>query len=165
MTATAEPAVVTPRSQASPQADPARALRVMVDRFGDVPSAERALERLREAGVPEHAMWLTATGVRTGKAARRERYGDAVKAGTGQGAVFGALLGILWTAAGYADEPMVLVGALLGAVAGALMGALVHWYEMRSDFSGIVEASSFDLLVDEAHARRAEEILSAEPAR
>lgn len=135
-------------------------LHVAVERFDDVPAAERCLERLRDAGLPDHAVRLVASDVRTGKAARRAGYGEAVKAGLGQGAIFGALLGILWSAAGYADEPMVLIGALLGAVAGAVLGLGVHWWELRSDAAGIVEASSFDVLVDERHADEARELLS-----
>lgn len=161
MTATAQPIPATATSGTAEGAAPdAVPLRVAVERFDEVPAAERCLERLREAGVPGHAVRLAANDVRTGKAARRAGYAEAAKAGLGQGGVFGALLGIFWSAAGYADEPMVLVGALLGAIAGGLLGLGVHWWELRSDASGIVEASSFDVLVDEQHADGARELLA-----
>jgi len=130
-------------------------LRVAVERFEDVPSAERSACRLANAGVPEAAMHLCAQGVHSARAARCESHGQAAGEGLKRGAVFGALFGFLWFAVGYAGGGAVPIGAGLGALAGVLVAVALHHLELRSDQGVVLEAVFFDLLVDEPHAERA----------
>jgi len=137
-------------------------LRVVVGRFDDVPSAERALADLREGGVPESTTRIAACGVRTGSdLGDGAGYVEALRTGVAAGAVFGLFFGAIWAAFGMAGDggAAMLWGALLGGLAGSAAALLGRWWDRRSPEHGVLEADCFDVLVDEPQVERARAVI------
>jgi hypothetical protein len=128
--------------------------------------AQRAVDRLSDAGFPvEHARIVghdlklveTVTG--------RLTKGRAAAAGAASGAWFGLFIGLLVGLFTTGPEwlGLVLGGLLIGAFWGAVLGFFAHWATQgRRDFSSLtgLVAARYEVLVDDAHAGRARELLT-----
>src|SRR3954451_6898494 len=147
------------------------------DSYGD---AQRAVDRLSDAGFPVERVAIVGRGLRfEEQVLGRETIGSAAMRGAGQGALVGVLFGLfLWaiSANDVAAGWLILYGLVWGAVLGAILGAI---YQAASggqrDFRSASRMTSdhYDVMVDDDVAAEAMRILDggaaqaspSEPAR
>jgi len=133
------------------------------DRYAD---AQRAVDHLSDAGFPVQHASIVGSDLRLVEdVTGRLTIGRALVAGAVSGAWFGLLVGLIWAL--FAEDAgsavgLLLGGLVLGAVFGAVFGATAHAATGgRRDFSSLqrLVAGRYEVLVDEAHATRATELL------
>jgi hypothetical protein len=138
------------------------------DRYAD---AQRAVDRLSDRGFPvEHTIIVGSDLRLVEQVTGRLTIWGATLAGAVSGAWFGLLIGLIFGL--FAEDVGSFLGVVLGSTAlGALFGAAFGAAAQaatggRRDFAstqGLV-AGRYDVLVEEGHASRAEELLRATPA-
>ena len=149
----------------------ARAARgVVVGSYASYGEAQRAVDRLSDAKFPvEHVRIVGRDLTIVEEVTGRLTNARAAAAGAASGAWFGLFIGLLVGLFTTGPEwlGLVLGGLLIGAFWGAVFGFLAHWATrgMR-DFASLrgLAAASYDVLVDEAHAARARELLGTATA-
>ena len=128
--------------------------------------AQRAVDHLSDSGFPvQHASIVGSDLHLVESVTGRLTTGRALVAGAASGAWFGLLVGLIFSlfSEDAGDAFGLVVGAIvLGAVFGAVFGAAAHAATGgRRDFASLqrLVAGRYDVLVDEAHADRAAELL------
>lgn len=130
--------------------------------------AQELVDRLSDGGFPVERTRIVGTGLRsveqitgrltTGKAAGRGAIG---------GLWFGLMIGILfWILAPASGLLMILLALGFGAVWGAIFGAIGHAATRgKRDFSSVqvMEAESYDVLVEATHVAQAARVAAGEP--
>lgn len=137
-----------------------------VGSYDQYAGAQRAVDHLSDSGFPvEHASIVGSDLRLVEDVTGRLTTGRALVAGAVSGAWFGLLVGLIFSLfsedAGSAVG-LVLGAIVLGAVFGAVFGAAAHAATGgRRDFASLqrLVAARYDVLVDEAHADRASELL------
>jgi hypothetical protein len=128
--------------------------------------AQRAVDHLSDNGFPvEHASIVGSDLRLVEDVTGRLTTGRALVAGALSGAWFGLLVGLIFSL--FSDDAgdafgLVVGAILLGAAFGAAFGAAAHLATGgRRDFASLqrLVATRYDVLVDEAHAERATELL------
>jgi hypothetical protein len=146
--------------------------RRVIATFDDYASAERAVDRLSDAGFPVERSAIVARDLKyveqvtgrltTGRAALNGALGGALT-----GLVIGWIFGLFnWWNPVIASGWLALWGLVFGAVIGALMGLIGHLLlRGRRDFSsvGSMRADHYDVLVDESVADNAMRVLEQRP--
>ncbi|UGS35031.1 general stress protein [Capillimicrobium parvum] len=137
-----------------------------VGTYDSYPDAQRAVDRLSDAGFPVSRVAIVGRGLRfEEQVLGRETVGSAALRGAGQGAVVGVLFGLfLWaiSANDVAAGWLILYGLIWGAVLGAILGAI---YQAASggqrDFRSAsrMTADHYDVMVDDDVAAEAIRIL------
>jgi hypothetical protein len=148
--------------------------RRVVARFGSYDEAQRAVDRLSDQGFPVERVAIVGTGLRyveqvTGRLTTGRAALNGALQGGMLGLLFGLLVGLIFTTD---PDPalllLLLYGLVTGAIIGAVLGALTHAaYKGERDFASAagMQADTFEILVDDAVADRAAEILrSLRPA-
>jgi hypothetical protein len=140
---------------------------VLVGTYGNYAEAQRAVDRLSDAGFPvEHVQIVGRDLTIVENVTGRLTMGRAAATGAASGAWFGLFIGLLVGLFTTGPEwlGLVLGGVLIGAFWGAVFGFIAHWATrgMR-DFASLrgLAAASYEVLVDEEHAARAKELLGA----
>jgi hypothetical protein len=135
--------------------------------FGDYASAQRAVDFLSDNEFPVEHTAIVGNDLRlVEQVTGRLTTAKAALAGAATGAWLGLLLGLLlglWT-----DRPLgwlltVVVTVLVFAFWGAVIGAVAHAMTGgRRDFASrsTIVANRYDVLVDPAHAERAQQLLT-----
>jgi hypothetical protein len=148
-----------------PQA-PGAALGQVVATYSTYPDAQRAVDRLSDAGFPvEHTQIIGLDLRLVEKVTGRLTNVRAAAAGAASGAWFGLFIGLLvgLFTTGPAWLGLVLGGVLIGAFWGAVFGFFAHWTTQgRRDFAstqGLV-AARHELWVADEHAARARQLLA-----
>jgi hypothetical protein len=144
---------------------PRRAIATL-DTYAD---AQRAVDRLSNAGFPVERVAIVGTGLRyVEQVTGRFTTGQAAMAGAVQGAILGALFGLTFGLVFTIDPAtttvlLMLYGVVAGAVLGAVLGALTHAGTGGGDrdFSSVpaIQADRYEIVVDEDAADRAAEIV------
>lgn len=144
---------------------PARRSIAMFDSYAD---AQRAVDRLSDAGFPVERVAIIGHGLRyVEQVAGRMTIARAAAIGASQGAALGAILGLL-TGIIFATDPnpslilMVLYGLGAGALLGATFGALTHAaLGGTRDFISVpsMQAERYELVVDDEVAEQASQLL------
>src|SRR4051812_41582791 len=147
-----------------PQA-PGAALGQVVATYSTYPDAQRAVDRLSDAGFPvEHTQIIGLDLRLVEKVTGRLTNARAAAAGAASGAWFGLFIGLLvgLFTTGPAWLGLVLGGTLIGAAWGAVFGFFAHRATrgMR-DFASVqaLVAARYDLVVDDQHVAGARELL------
>jgi heat induced stress protein YflT len=137
--------------------------------FRDYAEAQRAVDRLSDAGFPvEHVRIVGGDLELVESVTGRLTNARAAAAGAASGAWFGLFIGLLVGLFTTGPEwlGLVLGGLLIGAFWGAVFGFLAHWATrgMR-DFSSIrgLVAQRYDVVVDDDHAAQARQLLQGAP--
>jgi hypothetical protein len=140
--------------------------------FEHYTDAQRAVDRLSDAGFPVDRVQIVGRGLKyVEQVTGRLTTASAALRGIPSGAIVGALLGWLFGLFDWSD-PLIsglllaLYGLLIGAVLGALFGALAHTATRgERDFSavGAMAADRYDVLVDEEVAGKAIRLLGERP--
>jgi hypothetical protein len=138
--------------------------------FESYPDAQRAVDRLSDAGFPVERVAIVGHDLRyVEQVAGRLTTGRAALMGALQGALLGGLLGLI-VALVFTLDPspaaplLVLYGIVVGGLLGALLGALTHAATGgERDFASVsgLQADRFEVLVDDEVADRAVELLGA----
>ena len=136
--------------------------------FDSYPEAQRAVDRLSDAGFPVERVAIVGHGLRSvERVTGRMTTGRAALLGASQcallGALFGLLVGLFWGPE--ATLLLVLYGIVFGGLFGALMGAITHAATRgERDFASIagLEAERYEVVVDDEFAPRAVELLQTE---
>jgi hypothetical protein len=145
-----------------------------VTSFRTYPEAERAVDFLSDRGFPVQRVAIVGRDLHlVEQVTGRMGFGQAALRGAVQGAVIGALFGWIfglfnWINPVVASLTLAFYGLIFGAVLGALLGLLVHGMSGgRRDFASVrgMEASQYDLQVDEQVADEATRLLGEQPAR
>ncbi|MDQ3974438.1 MAG: glycine zipper family protein [Actinomycetota bacterium] len=133
--------------------------------------AQRAVDHLSDEGFPVQHVRIVGRDLEfVEQITGRRNYGVAAADSAGRGALVGALLGFIFGLFSLVD-PLVaswllaLWGVVLGAVIGAALGLITHALTRgRRDFSSVesMQASRYDVLVDEAVADEASRTLGLE---
>jgi hypothetical protein len=135
--------------------------------YGD---AQRAVDRLSDAGFPVERVAIVGQGLRSvERVTGRLTTGRAALLGASQGALLGALfglvVGLVWGPE--ATLLLVLYGIVAGGLFGALMGAVMHAATGgERDFASVagLEAERYEVVVDDEVASRAAELLQTPAA-
>jgi hypothetical protein len=137
-----------------------------VGSYDQYTGAQRAVDHLSDNGFPVEHTSIVGSDLRLVEdVTGRLTIGRAVMAGAASGAWFGLLVGLIFSlfSEDAGDAFGLIVGALvLGAVFGAVFGGAAHAATGgRRDFASLqrLVAGRYDVLVDEAHAERASELL------
>lgn len=143
-----------------PRAERQLPTRVCVGRFADLRRAEQAAERLTGGRIPDRAIQISASGVRSGMPpANSSNYWHAAMNGLRAGALFGLAFGAIWALTGLGDANgmvTLMLAAVVGAGFGAVAGAVMHWGESDPDRGKhLLEADEFHVLVDEQYEHAA----------
>ncbi len=134
--------------------------------------AERAVDRLSDAGFPVEEVAIVVRGLRLGESVPAPvGYGGAAVNGAVTGAfaglLFGALFGLFsWIEPLVGTIALAFYGILFGAVAGAFVGVIVHAVAgRRRNFAtlGATEAERYDVVVNADGAAEAEIVLALGP--
>lgn len=134
--------------------------------------AERAVDLLSDRGFPVERIAIVGRDLQlVEQVTGRMGYGQAALRGALQGAVLGLLFGWLfglfnWIDPVVASFSLAFYGLVFGAVVGALLGLLTHAMTGgRRDFASVsgMQASRYDVLVDEEVAAQAAQILAQHP--
>ena len=131
--------------------------------------AERAVDRLSDAGFPVARVAIVGSGLRyVEQIAGRVTTTRAGVAGAAQGALLGilfaALFGLFFTLDGGSFVGVLLYGLLTGGLFGALIAALLHAARGgRRDFASVAgtQAERYEIQVDAPVADEAERLLGA----
>jgi hypothetical protein len=142
------------------------------DRYAE---AQRAVDRLSDAGLPVDRVAIVGTGLKyVEQVTGRLTVGRAALRGAAQGATLGGLFGLVFGLVFTIDPSpvlllLVLYGLVAGAIVGAVLGATFHALTGgRRDFSSLagIQASRFEVQADDDVADRAADLLrSPRPAR
>ena len=128
--------------------------------------AQRAVDRLSDAGFPVQTVRIVGRGVTTVETVTgRMTKGKAALAGAASGAWIGLLFGLLLGlfAPGLVWLTVLLTSLALGAVWGAVIGFIAHWSTRgRRDFSSVqsLAADRYDIVVQPEHAAEATRLLA-----
>jgi hypothetical protein len=133
--------------------------------FNTYREAQRAVDRLSDAGFPVERVAIVGQGLRSvERVTGRLTTGRAALLGASQGALlgalFGLLVGLLWGPE--ATLLLVLYGIVAGGLFGAVMGAVMHAATGgERDFASVagLEAERYEVVVDDEFAGRAAELL------
>ena len=138
--------------------------------FDTYEEAQRAADRLSDAGFPVERVAIVGQGLRyVEQITGRLTTGRAALLGALQGASIGGILGLL-TALIFTWDPapgvllIILYGLVAGAILGAVLGALLHAATGgERDFTSIpgMQAERYEIMVDADVADRAAELLRA----
>ena len=140
--------------------------RVFVRCYRSYQDARRAYDQLRVvARIPDRQMTVVARSLRWREPLKT---GTAMRFGAAAGAIVAGLAGlILWslgfTDAGTSWSDQTIVAALAGALAGGAVGAMWPLLTRRSlevPETGHVDPGQYDILVEEEHVPRAQEVLA-----
>ena len=151
---------------ASPQLTSAARDGQSVASFATYPEAQKAVDRLSDAGFPVEHVDIVGSDLRLVEhVTGRLTSGRAAKSGAGIGAwwglFFGRLVGLFTTGPEWVG--LVIGGLLIGAVFGALFGFFAQWATRgQRDFSstsGLV-AGRYDVMVANEQADRARQALA-----
>lgn len=131
--------------------------------------AQALLDRLSDAGFPVEKSRIVGTGLRSvEQITGRMTTGKAAGQGALSGLWFGLMLGILFLifapASGWLLIFLLALG--FGAAWGAIFGAIGHAATRgRRDFSSVkvMEAESYDVLVEASHVSQAAQVLKGQP--
>ena len=134
--------------------------------------AEHAVDWLSDHDFPVERVSIVGTGLRyVETVSGRTTTGRAALTGTGEGALFGLILGLLFAALFTFDSGSFwgLLGfsVLIGAVFGALLGAIGQYAKGgERDFTSTADtrADHYEVQVDDAHASEAQRVLAMMPA-
>ena len=150
----------------------ASSTRRVVASYGTYEEAERAVDRLSDAGFPVQRVVIVGQGLRFIESVTgRVGYGGAAINGafTGgfAGLLFGALFGLFsWIEPIVGTVALAFYGIVFGAVVGAFAGVIVHAVSGRHrNFAaiGAVDADRYELAVDAEFAAKAEVVLELGP--
>jgi hypothetical protein len=140
--------------------------------FDAYDEAQRAVDRLSDAGFPVERVAIVGHGLRyVEQVTGRLTTGRAALLGALQGAFIGSFLGLL-AALIYTWDPnpaavlIVLYGLVIGAILGAILGAVLHAATGGArDFTSVpaMQAERYEVLVDADVADRAAELLRTAP--
>ncbi|MEN3308630.1 MAG: hypothetical protein V7603_4832 [Micromonosporaceae bacterium] len=138
---------------------------VTVATFADYLSAQRAVDFLSDNQFPVEQTAIIGTDLRlVEKVLGRLTTGRAALAGTGSGAWFGLLIGLLFGLFSVsAWWRVLLAGLVIGAVWGAIFGAVAHAMSGgRRDFTSrsSLSASQYAISVDAEFAEQARQLLT-----
>ena len=138
--------------------------------FDTYAKAQRAVDRLSDAGFPVERVAIVGQGLRyVEQVTGRLTTGRAALLGALQGAFIGGVLGLL-AALIFTWDPnpavplIILYGLVIGAILGAVLGALLHAATGgERDFTSIpgMQAERYEIMVDADVADRATELLRA----
>jgi hypothetical protein len=140
--------------------------------FPSYEEAERAVDSLSDRGFPVETVSIVGRDLRyVEQVTGRSGYPQAAVRGAAQGALLGLLFGWVfglfnWVAPVVTSLTLAAYGLVAGAILGALLGLLLHLIAGGDrEFSSVggVQASHYDLLVDEAVADEAERLLGTRP--
>jgi hypothetical protein len=140
--------------------------------FSSYREAEATVDYLSDQRFPVERVAIVGRDLRTvEQVTGRVGYGRAALGGAAQGAVLGLLFGWLFGLFNWIDPlvtglTLAFYGLLWGAVIGALLGLLVHAMSGgRRDFASVggVQASRYDIMVDEDVAEEAARLLRERP--
>jgi hypothetical protein len=134
--------------------------------------AEHAVDWLSDHDFPVERVSIVGTGLRyVETVSGRTTTGRAALTGTGEGALFGLILGLLFAALFTFDSGtfwgLLAFSIVVGAVIGALIGAIEHFATGGSrDFSSISDtrADHYEVQVDDGYASEAQRVLATMPA-
>ena len=161
-----------------PLLNPVSAAWNTVARFDDYESAQRAVDRLSDDGLPVEKLDVVGSGLRlvervTGRLTRGRAAGTGALSGIWVGLLFGILLGLFTS--GHSFLAAAVVGAALGGTWGAVFGYVAHARTRgQRDFSSVRQlvATHYDLIAREGTVDRARSMLNeagllpqTEPAR
>lgn len=137
--------------------------------FPDYPSAQRAVDYLSDNKFPVDRLAIVGTNLRlVENVVGRMTVGRAALAGTGTGAWFGLLIGLLLGIFAVSEWwRVVLLGIVVGAIWGAIFGAIAHAMTGgRRDFTSVsgLQAEQYAVMVDADYAGQAGELLGRIPA-
>lgn len=132
--------------------------------------AERAVDRLSDAGFPVEHVAIVGSGLRTvEQVTSRMTTGRAAAMGAGQGAIIGLffalLFGIFFTGPNFFG--LLVYAVVLAAIFGAGFGAVAHAATGgRRDFASFqrMEAERYEVMVDPDFAARAIQIIEGQAA-
>jgi hypothetical protein len=133
--------------------------------FDTYPEAQRAVDRLSDAGFPVERVAIVGHGLRSvERVTGRVSTGRAALIGASQGVLLGALFGLLVGLAWGPEATLLLMlyGIVAGGLFGALMGAVTHAATRgERDFASVagLEAERYEVVVDDEFADRAAELL------
>jgi hypothetical protein len=135
--------------------------------FNTYAEAQRAVDRLSDAGFPVERVAIVGQGLRSvERVTGRLTTGRAALLGASQcallGALFGLIVGLLWGPE--ATLLLVLYGLVAGGLFGAIMGGITHAATRgERDFASVagLEAERYEVVVDDELAGRAAELLQA----
>jgi hypothetical protein len=145
---------------------PAAEPQQVVASYATYAEAQRAVDRLSDAGFPvEHAEIVGLDLRMVERITGRLTTLGATAAGAASGAWFGLFIGLLVGLFTTGPEWLGLMfgGLLIGAFWGALFGFFAHWaLRGQRDFSSAraIVADRYELRVADAHAARAKELLA-----
>jgi hypothetical protein len=150
--------------------DAANRPRRTVASYDNYRDAQRAVDYLSDREFPVERVAIVGHGLRyVEQVSGRMTTGRAALIGAGQGALLGVFFAALVTIF-FAVDPdpafalLLLYGLVTGALLGAALGAFAHALTRgERDFSSVagMEADRYDVVVDEALADRAVELLGA----
>jgi hypothetical protein len=134
--------------------------------------AEHAVDWLSDHDFPVERVSIVGTGLHyVETVSGRTTTGRAALTGTGEGASFGLILGLLFAALFTFDSGsfwgLLAFSIVVGAVIGALIGAIGHFATGGSrDFSSISDtrADHYEVQVDDGYASEAQRVLATMPA-
>jgi hypothetical protein len=137
-----------------------------VARFDDYESAQRAVDRLSDAGFPVGKLDIIGYNLRlvervTGRLTRGRAAGTGALSGMWVGLLLGILLGLF--TAGHSFLAVAVTGAALGAAWGAAFGYVAHARTQgQRDFRSVrgLASTHYDLIAREGTVDRARSMLS-----
>ena len=148
----------------TPQAAPKRP-RQTVATYADYADAQRAVDYLSDNDFPVEHTAIVAEGLKfVEQVTGSLDYGKATLNGAASGAVTGVFIGLIFGLFAFgAFLSMILYGLIAGAIAGAVLG--VVGYAMtggKRDFTSVggMQAESYNVMVDNDFADRAEQVLA-----
>ncbi|MEV8510745.1 general stress protein [Dactylosporangium sp. NPDC051484] len=154
-----------PYQRSGPDRDAPPRATVTVATYPDYLGAQRAVDRLSDAGFPVDRVAIVGEDIRlVERVLGRMTVGRAALAGAGTGGWFGLLVGVLlgifavgswWQVVVFAIVAGLLWGAVFGAIAHAMTGG-------QRDFASASElqAATYKLVVDAGYADRARQLLT-----
>lgn len=166
--------MMQPEYEQGAEAVPATAGQVAVASYRTYAEAERAVDHLSDQKFPVERTAIVGRGLKsveqvTGRMTMWGAAGRTALSGAVLGAVFGWIFGLFdWVNPLIAGLLLALYGAVFGAVLGGLLGLIGHAMTGgRRDFSSVsgIQADSYDVLVDAAHAAEASRLLGAGTGR
>lgn len=143
----------------------------VVHRAESYREAERVVDHLADEGFAVERARIVGRGLRSvEQITGRMTKGRAALAGAATGAWFGLFVGLLFAlfVVGPAWWAMVLWSLVFGAIFGAVLGFLGHWATRgRRDFSSVsgLQAETYEVQVDDAHAEEAFRVLGRQAGR
>jgi uncharacterized membrane protein len=142
--------------------------RTTIASFDDYADAQRAVDRLSDAGFPVERVSIVGNGLRyVEQVTGRMTTGRAALMGAAQGAALGALFGLVFGLIFTIDPNpalllLILYGLVSGAIVGALLGAIAHAATGGTrDFASVagMQVERYEVTVDDDLADRAAGIL------